>query len=161
MPYPIVNPLGSIHYISKKSVPSLYWYSGYELPCISKSRRTLGGYNWRHHGNFLNFHLKHPQIVNIEILKLCVSPFLLLRSRLYSVDQKLTLALENENHIFTGISQKIEEWLFPRLWLAAKKILIILISLAFLITTLCVPPLSKVLTEFTLTRLALTLQAVQ
>ena len=60
---------------------------------------------------FLNFHLKHPQIVNIEILKLWVSPLLLLRSSLYSVDQKLTFALENENHIFTGISQKIEEWL--------------------------------------------------
>ena len=32
MPYPIVNPLGSIHYTSKISVPSLYWCSGYELP---------------------------------------------------------------------------------------------------------------------------------
>ena len=41
MPYPIVNPLGSIHYISKISVPSLYWCSGYELPRISKSRRHL------------------------------------------------------------------------------------------------------------------------
>ena len=32
MPYPIVNPLESIHYTSKISVPSLYWCSGYELP---------------------------------------------------------------------------------------------------------------------------------
>ena len=41
MPYPIVNPLGSIHYTSKISVPSLYWCSDYELPRISKSRRHL------------------------------------------------------------------------------------------------------------------------
>ena len=41
MPYPIVSPLGSIYYISKISVPSLYWCSGYELPRISKSRRHL------------------------------------------------------------------------------------------------------------------------
>ena len=41
MPYPIVNPLGSIHYTSKISVPSLYWCWGYELPRISKSRRHL------------------------------------------------------------------------------------------------------------------------
>ena len=34
MPYPIVNPLRSIHYTSKISVPSLYWCSGYELPVI-------------------------------------------------------------------------------------------------------------------------------
>ena len=41
MPYPIVNPLGTIHYISEISIPSLYWCSGYELPRISKSRRHL------------------------------------------------------------------------------------------------------------------------
>ena len=41
MPYLIVNPLGSIHYTSKISVPLLYWYSGYGLPRISKSRRHL------------------------------------------------------------------------------------------------------------------------
>ena len=39
MPYPIVNPLGSMHYTSKISVPSLYWCSDYELPRTSKSRR--------------------------------------------------------------------------------------------------------------------------
>ena len=32
MPYPIVNPSGSIYYTSKISATSLYWYSGYELP---------------------------------------------------------------------------------------------------------------------------------
>ena len=41
MPYPIVNLLESIHYISKISISSLYWCSGYELPCISKSRQHL------------------------------------------------------------------------------------------------------------------------
>ena len=41
MPYLIVNPLGSIHYNSKISIPSLYWCLGYELPRISKSRRHL------------------------------------------------------------------------------------------------------------------------
>ena len=41
MPYPIVNPLGFIHYTSKISAPSLNWYSGYEIPRISKSRRHL------------------------------------------------------------------------------------------------------------------------
>ena len=41
MPFPIVNPLGLIHYTSKISAPSLYWYSSYELPFISKSRQHL------------------------------------------------------------------------------------------------------------------------
>ena len=41
IPYPIVNPLGSIYYTNKISVPSLYWCCGYELPRISKSRRHL------------------------------------------------------------------------------------------------------------------------